>query len=94
MDSVKRHKAQNYIFYILSVVEVILALRLLFKLLGANPANGFVCFIYALTRFFIVPFIGIFRTVPADGLVFEPATVLAMLIYAIIAYGVVRLFQL
>lgn len=94
MDIVNRHKAQNYIYYVLGIIEALLGLRLLFRLLGANPSSGFVSFLYTLTRVFILPFIGIFKTVASDGAVFEPATALAMIIYALIAYGAARLFHL
>jgi hypothetical protein len=91
-------RSHNVIMYVLGVIEVLLGLRLLFKLLGANPANGFVSFLYSLTSVFIIPFRGIFRTVASSGaaakFVFEPATVIAMIIYAIAAYGLVKLIRL
>lgn len=91
-------RAHNMIMYVLGVIEVLLGLRLLFKLLGANPGNSFVSFLYSLTNVFVIPFKGIFKTVASDGgaanFVFEPATAVAMIMYGIIAYGVVRLIRL
>lgn len=91
-------RAHNVIMYVLGVIEVLLGLRLLFKLLGANPGNSFVNFLYSLTNVFVIPFKGIFRTVATEGgaanYVFEPATAVAMIMYGIIAYGVVRLIRL
>lgn len=94
MDKTKNHRQQNVVYYILGVIEVLLGLRLLFKLLGANSGNAFVNFLYSLSGIFVLPFYGIFRTVVSTGSVFEPATAVAMIIYAIIAYGVVRLIRL
>ncbi|KPU45523.1 hypothetical protein OXPF_07560 [Oxobacter pfennigii] len=94
MDKTKNYREQNVVYYVLGILEVLLGLRLLFKLLGANASSGFVSFLYSLTRIFIVPFQGIFNMVASDGAVFEPATAVAMLIYAIIAYGVVYLLRL
>jgi hypothetical protein len=94
MERIKYHREQNVVYYILGVIEVLLGLRFLFKLLGANAGSGFVSFIYSLTSIFVLPFIGIFRTVASTGAVFEPATVIAMIMYGIIAYGIIRLIRI
>lgn len=55
-------------------------------------------FIYAITSIFLAPFAGVFRTLITEGLetqaVFEPATLIAMIVYAIIAYGIDRLIEI
>lgn len=94
MENVKNHRSQRVVYYILGIIEVLLGLRLIFKLLGANFRNAFVSFLYSLTSIFVIPFIGIFRTVASAGSVLEPATIVAMIIYAIIAYGIVKLINL
>jgi hypothetical protein len=94
MDTAKINRWENAVYYCLGVIEVLLGLRLLFKLLAANPGNAFVSFLYSLTGIFVMPFLGIFRTVRSVGSIFEPAAATAMVIYAIIAYGIVRLMKL
>lgn len=88
-------KTKNIIYYILGVIEVLLGLRFLFMLLGANPRSGFTAFLYAVSGIFIAPFSGIFNPVSTAGLasrsVLDPATIIAMAIYALIAWGIVRL---
>lgn len=88
-------KPQRIVYYILGVLEVLLAFRLVFKLLGANPASPFVSFIYALTQIFLYPFTGIFPTAVTKGLeaqaILEPTTIIAMIVYGIIAWGIVKL---
>lgn len=88
-------KAKNTIYYILGVLEVLLGLRFLFMLLGANPRSGFTAFLYAVTGIFIAPFSGIFNPVSTTGLasrsVLDPATIIAMAIYALIGWGIVKL---
>lgn len=90
----KGFTAKKVIYYILGLLEVLLAFRLIFKLLGANPASGFVAFIYSVTRIFLAPFTAIFRTAVADGIetkaVLEPGTIIAMIVYALIAWGIVK----
>jgi hypothetical protein len=88
-------KSRNTIYYILGVIEVFLALRLVFKLLGASTSSTFVLFLYSSTRFLIYPFIGIFKAFSTGkSYVFEPATVIAMIIYALVARGIVSLIKL
>lgn len=83
------------IYYILGVLEVLLAFRLVFKLLGANPESLFVSWIYSISQIFLIPFIAIFRTATTEGIetgaVLEPATIIAMIVYALIAWGLVKL---
>lgn len=91
-------KSRNAIYYVLGVIEILLAFRFLFKLLGANQASGFVSFIYAITGILVAPFKGIFTTFVTEGLstrsVFEPAVIIALIVYAIIAWGLVRLIKI
>jgi len=79
-------------YFVLGVLEVILALRLLFRLLGANQDNGFISFLYGLSHVFVGAFNGIFsdQTIGSRG-VFEVSTLIAMLVYALIAWGIVSL---
>ncbi|MEA4902260.1 YggT family protein [Desulfitobacterium sp.] len=90
-----RHRPQRIVYYVLGVLEVLLAFRLVFKLLGANPASPFVAFIYSLTQIFLYPFTGIFPTAVTKGLeaqaILEPTTIIAMIVYAVIAWGIVKL---
>lgn len=90
--------AKNMIYYILGLLETILAFRLILMLLGANPQSGFVAFIYSVSRIFLAPFSGIFRAFISEGIetksVFEPATIIAMIVYALAAYGIVKLIRI
>ena len=91
-------KTRHAIYYVLSVIEVLLASRFIFKLLGANPQNGFVAFLYSLAVIFIAPFSGIFNAFVTNGLaaksVLEPSTLIAMAVYAVLARGLVGLIRL
>ena len=67
----------------LAVVEVILGFRLGFLLAGANPSNGFVDFIYDISDPLAEPFQGIVSNRGVDGGTFEPASIIAMLVYLV-----------
>lgn len=86
-------RTYQIIWYILGVVEVMLAFRVALKALGANPVSGFVSLIYTLTDPLAIPFQGIFRMTVSGGSVFEWTTLIAALVYALVAYGLVTMMQ-
>ena len=87
--------AKRLVYYITGVIIALLLLRLLLLLLAANQGNGFVDFIYAVSGFFAAPFFGIFSYTPAYGSsVFEVSTVVAIIIYALLGWGIAKLFTL
>lgn len=63
-------------------------------MLAANPQSLFVSFTYAITSPFAFPFAGIFRVSTAEGYVLEWSTLVAMAVYAVIAYGIVKFILL
>jgi flagellar biogenesis protein FliO len=90
-DSTTGRRIMGVIF---GLIEIILGLRLIFKLLGANPANGFVKAIYNITQFFVGLFEGIFAKISTSTTakaVFEPATLIAIIIVALVAWLVLKL---
>lgn len=82
------------VWYLLSILEALLAFRFVFKALGANPATGFTNFIYSVTQPMVMPFAGIFRTPVAGGSVFEWSTLIAAFVYLCVAWGIVYLLDL
>ena len=86
---------QRVVYYIGGVIVVLLALRVVLLLLGANQGNGFVDFIYGLSGFFAVPFYGIFSYQPTYGVsTLEVSSLVAIVIYALLTWGVAKLFTL
>jgi hypothetical protein len=80
------------VWYILGLLDILLAFRFVLKLLGANSAAGFSNFIYTTSYPFAAPFLNVFRATNVQGSVFEWTTILAMLVYALIAWGIVKIF--
>ncbi len=85
------YRGTQIVWYILGLIEVLLAFRFVLKFLGANPDAGFTSFIYGVTYVFAAPFLSVFRITQIAGSVFEWTTILAMLVYWIVAYGIVNL---
>ena len=67
----------------LVAVEAAIGFRLAFLLGNANPANGFVDFIYDVTDPLVEPFQGIIANEAVDGGIFEPASLIAMVVYLV-----------
>jgi uncharacterized membrane protein len=86
--------ARRVIWYIAGVIIVLLALRFLLFMLGANRDSGFVDFIYSVSAIFAAPFSGIFPAPTYGQFFFDTASLVAMLVYALIAWGLARLFTL
>lgn len=90
--------AEYLIYFMFGILEILLAFRLILKLTGASLASSFVTSIYGLTKIFISPFEGIFRRGYAQGVettsILEPSTVVAMVVYAVMVWGIVKLVRI
>lgn len=86
-------RAYQVVWYILGVIEVLLAFRVLLKLLAANPASGFTQFIYGVSAPLAVPFLGVIASSTVGRSVLEWSTLLAMIVYLVVAYGIAKLIQ-
>ena len=73
-----------FVGFLLLVLETMLAFRLAFQLAGANSANGFVDFIYDVSHPFQALFAGIANHSTSGSTVFEPETVIAMAVWAVV----------
>jgi uncharacterized protein YggT (Ycf19 family) len=87
--------AARIIWFIAGVILVLLAFRFVLALLGANAANGFANFIYSASHPFVAPFFSLFSYNQQLGTAkVEIYTLVAMAVYAIIAWGLARLVTL
>ena len=78
----------------LAVVETLLGFRLGFLLAGANPTNGFVDFIYDSTEGMVEPFGGIVTNEAIDGGgTFESATLIAMIVWALVGLLIIAVLM-
>ncbi len=79
------------------IIEILLGFRLVLKFLGANPDNFFVNGIYSISQVFVGVFQGIFSEATTDGLettsVFEPGTLIAMIVIGIIAWIILMIIN-
>lgn len=76
---------------VFGVIEAVIGLRVLFKLVAANPENPFANLVYSITDLFLVPFQGLVADPGANGMVLEVSSIIAMLVYALIGAGIAKL---
>ena len=83
-------KATQVVWLLFGILEALIALRIILKLIGANAASPIAAFIYSITSLFLLPFAGLTGTPAAGSMVLEISSVIAMVVYALIAWGLER----
>ncbi len=87
-------KVSQVIWLLFTVLELLIGLRVVLKLIAADPNNPFANFIYRVTSIFLQPFFGLTATPAAGGVVLEVPAIVAMFVYALIGWLLVRLIWL
>jgi len=88
------YRGTQIVWYILGVLEILLAFRFVLKLLGANASAGFTNFIYTLSYPFTLPFSSVFGASQVSGSIFEWTTLLAMAVYWLVAFGLIKILTM
>lgn len=86
--------AQRAVWFIVGFIAVVVALRFVLLLLGANKEAGFMDFIYSLSGVFVAPFVGIFGEPTYGRSVFEVSSLLAIVVYLLIGWGIAKLLTI
>lgn len=91
MDTVALYRGTRIVWYVAYALEILLFTRFALLLLGANPGAAFSNLVYSLSAIPLAPFRYVFGADEVVTGVFEWSTLLAMLVYWCIAWGVVKL---
>lgn len=83
------------IYWLGGLVEILLGLRFILRLLGANPQNEFALLINNLSAPFIAPFSTLFISPTADGRanILDVNIAIAIIVYALLSYLAVSLIR-
>lgn len=81
------------IYTVLGALDALLIIRFALKLLAANPFATFTSFIYGVTNVFVAPFEGVFPSPHTQSSVLEVSTLLAIIVYALLAWLIVNLIE-
>ena len=84
-------KATQMIWLLLGILESVIALRIMFKLIAVNAANPFASLLYKVTHPFVAPFASLLGTPSAGNMVFEISSIIAMIVYLLIAWVLERI---
>lgn len=87
-------RAGQIVYTIGGIVAVLLVFCIILELLAANPNAGFSNLIYTITAPLVAPFQGVFPTPLSHGSIVDLAAVLASIVYALLIWGIARLFEL
>jgi hypothetical protein len=87
-------KLTQLVWLLFGLLEALIALRVVLKLIGANPANTFAALIYNASALFLWPFFGLTGTPAANGMVLEIPSIIAMIVYALVAWAIARVVWL
>jgi YggT family protein len=87
-------KLIDAIYLLFGILEVLLLIRFLLKAFAANAQADFAAFIYGITAPFLVPFAGLFGTPQAGANVLEVHTIVALIVYALLAWVIARIIWL
>jgi YGGT family len=87
-------RIKQVVYFIFGAINVLLLIRFILLLLGANDTSPFVNLIYGMSRAFVMPFSGIFPEPTLGGSVFEWATLVGIVVYSLLGYGIARIVEL
>ena len=89
------HSLRNRILWsLLGFLEILLATRILLRLIAADANSGFAMVIYGITGVFVGPFNGMVATPTSGGSSLEVTTLIAMLVYALAFLAIRYVFRL
>lgn len=83
--------AARVVYWVFGVIETLIAVRFLLELFGANPAAGFTRLIYQVSDRPMALFLAVFPTQRVQGAVVDWSALLAIVVYALIAWAIVAL---
>jgi len=82
------------IWLVFGALDVLIVLRMVLKFIAANPTNDFSSFIYNFTNIFLSPFNSLIANPVIGNGVFEISSLIALVVYTLLGWLVVRLFRL
>jgi len=94
-QNVVMHRINQVIWLLTAVLEILIGIRVVLKVVAANPINGFADFIYNVSYVFIAPFATLLQnpTMGNSGSVLEVTSIIAMLVYALAAFIITALIR-
>jgi uncharacterized protein YggT (Ycf19 family) len=83
-------RASQLVYVFFAVIDGLLLIRLVLKLLAANPHSPFASWIYGFTDFFMAPFKNLLPSIGNEQSVLEVSVLIAILVYALLGWALER----
>jgi YggT family protein len=87
-------RAVDVIYLVFGLITALLVIRLVLKVIGAYASAPFVGFIYNVTNFFLEPFKGLLPAMVNGRSVLEPAVLIAIGVYLLVAFLLAKIVEL
>jgi YggT family protein len=87
-------KLSQIVWLIIGIIEILIGLRVILRLVAANPDNSFAAFIYNASAPFLAPFFGLVGSPAFNGSVLEIASLIAMAVYLLLGWLLVEIIWL
>jgi YggT family protein len=85
------YRVTQFIWLLFGALEALIGVRVILMLIGANPANPFAALVYQLSELFLWPFRNLIANPAFGNSVFEITSLIAMIVYPLIGWAIVRL---
>lgn len=83
-------RAVQLVYLVFGIIDGLLIIRVVLKLLGANPHAAFSSWVYNVTNVFNAPFHNLLPTIGNEQSQLEMSVVIAILVYGLIAWALAR----
>ena len=83
-------KFTQLVWPLFGMLEALIGLRVVLRLIAANPHNPFALLVCNFSYPFVWPFLGLTGTPSANGAVLEISSLIAMFVYALVAWVIVQ----
>lgn len=84
-------RVTQFLWVLFGFLEGLIGIRVVLKMIGANSGAFFTQIVYGLTDYFLWPFAGVTSNPEIGVIQFEISSAIAMIVYALIAWGLNRL---
>jgi hypothetical protein len=88
------YRSIRFIWFLAGLVDVLIGLRFALKLFGASTLSPFVLLVDGVTAPLVAPFRGIFPVAGQGPFILEPASLVALVIYPLIALALVSIIRI
>lgn len=93
--SIMLSRGMQLIWLIVGLLEALIGLRIVLKLIAANPSAPFARLVYDLSDLFLWPFFGLTVTPATEGgVVLELSSIIAMVVYAVAVWALIKIVYL